>query len=150
MLRRCIQDQPRCVSLAYLIFGLLWIYGTDALIENFSAPMWAKVSLFKGSLFVVFTAIVLFRVLRSRLAAVRELVGSHYDYVIKYANDIFILIEIDEPRPIVEVNDRACAAYGYTREEMIGMPSRLLRISSLREKAGRDMDSFYFRHLLPT
>ena len=46
---------------------------------------------------------------------------SHFEYLVKYANDIILLI--DDKQQIVEVNDRALEAYGYTRQEMLGMPS---------------------------
>jgi len=45
---------------------------------------------------------------------------SHFEYLVKYANDIIYLT--DENYHIVEVNDRALEAYGYTRQEMLGMP----------------------------
>jgi PAS domain S-box-containing protein len=54
----------------------------------------------------------------------RALLG-HYDYLSRFANDIILLM--DETGQIVEANDRAVAAYGYPREELIGMPQRLLR-----------------------
>jgi PAS domain S-box-containing protein len=45
---------------------------------------------------------------------------SHFEYLVKYANDIIILV--DEKQHVVEVNDRALEAYGYTRQEMLGLP----------------------------
>jgi two-component system cell cycle sensor histidine kinase/response regulator CckA len=45
---------------------------------------------------------------------------SHFDYLVKYAHDIILLV--DEKQHIVEANDRALEAYGYAREEMLGMP----------------------------
>jgi PAS domain S-box-containing protein len=57
----------------------------------------------------------------------RALLG-HYDYLSRFANDIILLM--DERGQIVEANDRAVAAYGYPREELIGMPQRLLRDSA--------------------
>jgi len=45
---------------------------------------------------------------------------SHFEYLVKYANDIIYLT--DENYHIVEVNDRALETYGYTRQEMLGMP----------------------------
>jgi PAS domain S-box-containing protein len=44
----------------------------------------------------------------------------HFEYLVKYANDIILLV--DENQHIVEVNDRALETYGYTRQEMLGMP----------------------------
>jgi PAS domain S-box-containing protein len=44
----------------------------------------------------------------------------HFEYLVKYANDIIVLS--DEDQHIVEVNNRALEAYGYRREEMLGLP----------------------------
>ena len=49
----------------------------------------------------------------------REALIKHYDYIVKYANDIIILH--DENFNIVEVNDKALKSYGYSREEIIGL-----------------------------
>jgi PAS domain S-box-containing protein len=54
----------------------------------------------------------------------RALLG-HYDYLSRFANDVILLT--DESGRITEANDRALAAYGYQRDELIGMPLRLLR-----------------------
>ena len=50
---------------------------------------------------------------------------QRYDHMVKYANDIFIISDLHGR--IVEVNDRALTAYGYTREELLGMNRRDLR-----------------------
>ncbi|MHB8158319.1 MAG: PAS domain-containing protein [Desulfocucumaceae bacterium] len=44
---------------------------------------------------------------------------KHYDYISKYSNDIFFLIE--EGGRIVQFNDRALTAYGFSNDEIIGM-----------------------------
>ena len=49
----------------------------------------------------------------------------HFEYLHKYANDIIFLSDRDHR--VVESNERASAAYGYTREELKG-----LRIPDLR------------------
>jgi nitrogen fixation negative regulator NifL len=49
----------------------------------------------------------------------RKALTAHYDYLTKLANDIVILISQD--LRIVEPNDRALSAYGYSREELIRM-----------------------------
>jgi PAS domain S-box-containing protein len=49
-----------------------------------------------------------------RLALVK-----HFDYILKYANDIIFLIDSD--LTIVEANDCALKTYMYTRDEIIGM-----------------------------
>ena len=49
---------------------------------------------------------------------------KHFEYLIKYANDIYILA--NEDLEIVEVNDRALEVYGYTRSEIL-----ILKVSDL-------------------
>ncbi|MGA9362789.1 MAG: PAS domain S-box protein [Bacteroidota bacterium] len=60
----------------------------------------------------------------------RSALVQHYGYLTKYANDIILLT--DEAGRVVEANDRAVAAYGYTREELIGRDIRGL-VSSMLE-----------------
>ena len=49
----------------------------------------------------------------------------HFDYILKYANDIILLI--DKDLNIIEANDRALEYYQYTREELIGMNVEKIR-----------------------
>ena len=55
-----------------------------------------------------------------RLALVR-----HYDYILKNANDIILLFDVNYN--IVEANDRAIETYQYERNELIGRNVRILR-----------------------
>jgi PAS domain S-box-containing protein len=55
-----------------------------------------------------------------RLALIR-----HFDYILKFANDIILLF--DKDLNIVEANDRALESYGYTRMEFIGMNIEKIR-----------------------
>ena len=55
-----------------------------------------------------------------RLALVK-----HFDYILKFANDIILLIDND--LTIVEANDRALDFYQYTRDEFIGMKVERIR-----------------------
>jgi two-component system sensor histidine kinase/response regulator len=50
---------------------------------------------------------------------------KHFDYILKYANDIILLI--DKDLKIVEANDRALEVYMYKRDELIGMKIKKLR-----------------------
>ena len=47
----------------------------------------------------------------------RQALLSHFEYLVKYANDIILLM--DQEGNLTEVNDRAVAAYGYDREELL-------------------------------
>jgi len=55
----------------------------------------------------------------NRLALVK-----HFDYILKFANDIILLF--DKDLTILEANDRALETYMYTRDELIGM--KLIKI----------------------
>lgn len=48
-----------------------------------------------------------------------------YDTLMQYLNDIVLLITLDGT--IVSANDRAAGAYGYSREELVGMNIRHIR-----------------------
>ncbi len=49
----------------------------------------------------------------------RKAILKHYEYLVKFANDMIFLIA--EDLHIIEANDRALEAYGYTREELPGL-----------------------------
>jgi PAS domain-containing protein len=51
---------------------------------------------------------------------------KHFEYLVKYANDVFILA--NENLEIIEVNDRALEVYGYTHDEMLLLNVRDLHI----------------------
>ena len=61
----------------------------------------------------------------NRLALIK-----HFDYILKYANDIILLVNSD--LIIVEANDRALEYYQYTREEFIGKKVEELRAPETR------------------
>lgn len=71
------------------------------------------------------------RYYRNRYQAERERLAlrKHFDYILKYANDIVLLI--DSNHIIVEVNDHALEVYQYTRDELIGMNVAMLRLPEL-------------------
>jgi PAS domain S-box-containing protein len=54
----------------------------------------------------------------------REALERHFEYIFKYANDIITLL--DKDMKVVVANDSALRAYGYSKEEMIGMEEKLL------------------------
>ena len=58
----------------------------------------------------------------------KKALESHFQYLIKYANDIITLI--DKDFTIVEANDKALETYGYSRTEMIGLDANALKATS--------------------
>lgn len=70
-----------------------------------------------------------FEIEQNRLALVK-----HFDYILKFANDIILLI--DKNLNIVEANDHALKEFQYTREEFIGQNINKL----LQTKFKSDLD----------
>jgi PAS domain S-box-containing protein len=67
----------------------------------------------------------------------RKTLSQQYEYLSKYANDIILLVDPDGA--IVEANDRAVAAYGYTRDELLGLTIRDLRTADKRSEIASQM-----------
>lgn len=55
----------------------------------------------------------------------RLALAQHYEHLTKYANDIILLVDGD--MRVLDANDSAVRAYGYSREELAGMEVRQLR-----------------------
>ncbi len=73
---------------------------------------------------------------RGRMAMEREALAHHFDLVMQHANDIILLV--DAQRRILEANDRALTAYGYSWDELRGMSLDELRPAAMRaELAGQ-------------
>lgn len=62
---------------------------------------------------------------------------SHFDYILKYANDIILLI--DKDFKIAEANDKALEAYQCTREELLGQHIQKLRSDETRDSLNEDV-----------
>jgi PAS domain S-box-containing protein len=71
-----------------------------------------------------------------RLALVR-----HYDYILKYANDIIFLF--DRNFNIVEANDKALEVFQYQRDEIIGMNLVKLRSEESASLPEHDLKELY-------
>lgn len=71
----------------------------------------------------------------------KKVLAQHFDYLSKYANDIIVLTDRDGR--IVEANDRALEAYGYTREEFLGTSAATLRASEARDKFTDDWQKLH-------
>jgi two-component system cell cycle sensor histidine kinase/response regulator CckA len=76
--------------------------------------------------------------------------AQQYGQLSKYANDVIVLVDHDDNAKIVEINDRATAVYGYSREELLRMTVRDLRapdaLDSVEDelKHVRERDGFIF------
>jgi PAS domain S-box-containing protein len=61
---------------------------------------------------------------------------SHFDYILKYANDIILLA--DKDYNIIEANDRAIETYQYDRIDLIGKNLKELRADSTKDQFESD------------
>ncbi|MGD0499605.1 MAG: PAS domain S-box protein [Bryobacteraceae bacterium] len=68
----------------------------------------------------------------------RRALAGHYDFLSRFANDIILLIDSDGR--VVEANDRALDAYGYSREELLRLTIDDLRAPSERGRLRRRWD----------
>lgn len=66
-----------------------------------------------------------------RVEIERQALVTHFDYLTRYANDIIILSDMD--LSILEANERATTAYGYSREELLAMNMRDFRTPEERD-----------------
>lgn len=130
--------------MAYLIGGLVWIYSSDYLVFALfgESDVAVAIGTIKDMLFVAVTAALFYLTLKSRLKSSQATLASHYEYITKYANDIFVLIELAAPNRIVEINDNVPAVYGYTKSEMIGMPIKNLRAEAARSTIEHDLGQY--------
>ena len=110
----------------YALFGLAWIYGSDTvlglLIDDPDVRL--KVSVVKGSLFILSTAALLYflinRFVKQLTAAESARMESLKDYqAIFNATNEAIFIHDARSGRILDVNDRMLEMYGYKREEAL-------------------------------
>lgn len=73
--------------------------------------------------------------------AERNALSAHLDYLARYANDIILLTAPGER--IIECNDRALAAYGYSRQELLGLSWQDLAPPEWRKEAGQRFAEVY-------
>lgn len=62
----------------------------------------------------------------------RQALLKHFDYLVRYANDIILLV--DNQWKIVEGNEQACRKYGYPREELLKMQIKELLPPELKSE----------------
>lgn len=63
---------------------------------------------------------------------------KHFDYIIKYSNDILLLT--DKDFNIVEANDSAVQAYGYTHEDLVKFNVRDLRATETLHQLNEQLE----------
>src|SRR5262249_51450249 len=79
-------------------------------------------------------------------AAATAKLQERYALLSQHARDIVLLI--DREGVIVEANDAAVAAYGYAREELLGMLSRQFRAEETRDLVAAQLGEAFEKGLL--
>ena len=116
----------------YVIFGLLWILSTDVVVEALSSPeALTTFQTFKGSIFVVISAVLLFLVVTREIAARNraEQQTRLVESAIEQINEGVVITgpDLEANGPVTEyVNPAMTAITGYTREELMGETLQLL------------------------
>lgn len=109
----------------YLVAGLVWITFSDATLLSISTlPGWAhshvqQLATYKGYLYVIVTSVLLGLLIKR---AFRSIVGVKNDFKRLFAeNPNPMWIYDSKTLKFLLVNDAACKAYGYTREEFYNL-----------------------------
>ncbi len=73
-----------------------------------------------------------------KLELEKKVLEKHYSYLMKNANDIILLL--NEGGNIIEANDRALSAYGYSRDELLELNVYDIRSEETGELVTREME----------
>lgn len=120
---------PVKVALIYLLISFLWIILSDRLLLgsglNLSDDLTEMISIFKGWLFVVVSAVIIFQLIRNemkkRQGIEKEIVDSERRFRAVFDNAGLGIIIIDRAGRIMEANPVAAQMVGYSRDELKGM-----------------------------
>lgn len=130
--------------------GSPWFFAAKIDKEDLFAPVYARARIILGAvtglfflLFLMLFLIILYRRRSFYKQLLKEeqeksALKSHYEYVVKYANDIILLA--DEGLHIVEVNQRAAETYQYSTDEFRKIDLLRLVAPAERENAQRRLE----------
>lgn len=135
------RNKPLLISLLYLTLGLLWIFFSDRIMVFFTDDqsndiLW--VSVVKGSAYVIFTAILLYLLIRNLYSEVNR---GKRELQLLFANPSLGLFKLDSKGRFEYISDNALQLLGHRPESLVG--KRLLDITPERVRrqdlqAGRD------------
>ncbi|MDR3435352.1 EAL domain-containing protein [Telmatospirillum sp.] len=110
----------------YVLLSGLWIIASDGLVylRGGVDAQSALLSMSKGLVFVAVTAGALF-LFMTRLMAEKQVLSQRLGQFVKFANDIVLMIDSDGR--VIDANDRAAEAYGYSLADLMKMTVGQLR-----------------------
>lgn len=113
------------ITLSYFLFGLIWIFFSDKLLELFVSDLdfITDIQTYKGVFFVLVTSLYLYFFIKKHMLSLRQakskLVESetHYKTLFNDNHSIIILVNPVNAK-IEDANPAACAYYGFTHDEL--------------------------------
>lgn len=151
------------ISLIYLAVGVLWIATSDSALEFLtgnSQQAYTVVQTLKGWLFVITTAALLYLLLRrefnARQRSAQHAAAQEAHFHALFANNPLPMIVYDrETLRFLDVNNAACAYYGYTHDEFLQLSVAQIRppediprlLESISSFSGMYKDAGVWTHL---
>jgi PAS domain S-box-containing protein len=131
-------SRPSVIASAYVIFSLGWIFLTDLGVEhaNLGHAAVAAVSIAKGSVFVVGTALLICYLLR-RADSDRE----KFRALLELAPDAMVIV--DKEGMITRVNAQTEKLFGYSRSELLGEHVEFLIPDRYRDQHPRHRENLF-------
>jgi|GEM_PF-2196755 len=135
------------ISLIYLLVALAWVIGGDLLIFPQDPSFLSLLSLLKGGLFALVTALLLYLLLR-RTASRKDRVEAELQAIIDGMSDLYY--RADMQGQVVAVSPQVEEMCGYRREEIVGLdlaalyvaPERRLQMLAQMERHGGHVVDF--------
>ncbi|MBI1184107.1 PAS domain S-box protein [bacterium] len=130
-----IKNIPRKIALIYTALGLVWIFTSDYLTQlvvpdNLNDAF--KIQNFKGSLFVLLSATLIYFLAKHYINKFTE---KEADYFMLFKNNPNPMWIYDvESKRFLEVNETALQVYGYTKDELLKMTIFDIRPPQEKEK----------------
>jgi PAS domain S-box-containing protein len=119
-----MKSSPLKIVIIYLIAGLCWIFTSDNVLAHFSGAaassgVFLQRDIFKGSLYVLVTAILLYFLIRHYFKALWR---SQANYRKLFEENPCPMFAFDPATfRFVAVNEACVRQYGYTREQLLSM-----------------------------
>lgn len=127
---------PLRIAILYSLTSWIWVFFSDRLLALIISDqqMLLKISILKGGLFVLVTAILLYFLIRSgydSLQKSQQALKKDWANLERYrllSDEVLdIIIFISPDGQIIDANEAAVKRYGYTRQELTNMPLHKLR-----------------------
>jgi len=121
---------PLMIAGIYAFIGCLWILLSDRAVELFTSDpaTITRISMFKGWMYVLLTALLLYWLIRRQITAVRlsedRLRNREEKFYMAFNySPVLMAISTIDDGSYIEVNERFCQVSGFSRQECLGRTS---------------------------